>query len=277
MNFHFNKFLRIFILSFFQLLYCEIIINEINYHSSDDFHSDDWVEFYNYSNEDIDISNWEFRDENDLHVFVFPENTIMFSDEFLVLCKHDSAFTTNFPSVDNYLGNMGFGLSGGGEPIRLFNNNNVLIDSVNYDDEPPWTITPDGNGPTLELLHPSLDNLIPENWSASSGFGSPGQQNTAFLNIDAEFNPLKHFEILGNYPNPFNSNTTFMYNVNSAENLEINAFNLNGKLVQKLFNGYQSTGIHEIEINLNHQTSGVYLIQISRHSKNLTHKTLLLK
>ena len=46
-----------------------IVINEINYHSSDNFDPDDWVEIYNNSIDTIDISLWQFKDDNDNHIF----------------------------------------------------------------------------------------------------------------------------------------------------------------------------------------------------------------
>ena len=50
-----------------------VVINEINYHSSDDFDSGDWVELYNHSNLDIDISQWEFMDSDDSHIFTIND------------------------------------------------------------------------------------------------------------------------------------------------------------------------------------------------------------
>ena len=42
-----------------------LVINEINYNSSDDFNPEDWVELYNPTDNTINISNWKFKDEND--------------------------------------------------------------------------------------------------------------------------------------------------------------------------------------------------------------------
>ena len=36
------------------------------------------------------------------------------------------------------------------------------------------------SGPTLELKHPSLDNTLGENWSASEGYGMPGVVNSDY-------------------------------------------------------------------------------------------------
>ena len=43
-----------------------------------------------------------------------------------------------------------------------------MIDTVTYPDVDPWPITPDGTGPSLELIDPTLDNNDPVNWAAST-------------------------------------------------------------------------------------------------------------
>ena len=155
-----------------------IVINEINYNSSDDFNPEDWIELYNSSESPINIGTWKLKDEANDHVFTIPENTILSAGDFIVLCKDTAAFENLFPEVDNFIGDLGFGLGGGGDMVRLFDSYEILMDDVEYDDEDPWPVEADGTGATLELIHPSLDNSLPENWLASEGFGTPGGVNS---------------------------------------------------------------------------------------------------
>ena len=155
-----------------------IVINEINYNSSDDFNPEDWVELYNSSDSPINIGTWKLKDEANDHVFAIPENTILSAGDFIVLCKDTIVFTSLFPEVTNFIGDLGFGLGGGGDMVRLFDSYEILMDDVEYDDEDPWPVEADGTGATLELIHPSLDNSLPENWLASEGFGTPGGVNS---------------------------------------------------------------------------------------------------
>jgi hypothetical protein len=141
----------------------------------------DWVELYNPTNEPIAIGLWEFKDGNDDHVFIIPENQILEPDQYLVLCKDSLAFNDNFPNISNFIGEFDFGLSGGGELIRLFDSNGNLVDEVTYDDADPWPAEPDGAGPTLELIHPSLDNDLGVNWATSdNNGGTPGMVNSVY-------------------------------------------------------------------------------------------------
>ena len=159
-----------------------VVINEINYNSLDSFDPDDWVEIYNSSSETIDLGSWLLKDENDDddHIFTVPSNTLLLPGQYLVFCTNTIKFTALFPDVSSYYGDLGFGLSGGGDLVRLFDYNGLLVDIVEYDDIAPWDTLADGTGPTLELNHPSLDNTLGENWSASQGYGTPGAVNSAY-------------------------------------------------------------------------------------------------
>jgi len=154
-----------------------IIINEINYNSAADFDPEDWVELYNPSDQTIDVSGWHFQDDNETHDFQFPDETTIDPDGFLIVCRDEVAFHDLFPDITNYIGDLGFGLGGNGDAVKIYNSSYLLIDSVNYDDKSPWPLEADGNGPTLELVNPQLDNTVPENWRASPGYGSPGKPN----------------------------------------------------------------------------------------------------
>jgi len=141
----------------------------------------DWVELYNPTNESITIGLWEFKDENDDHVFTIPAGQVMDPGEYLVLCKDTLTFKDNFPNVINFVGDLGFGLSGGGELIRLFDFNGELVDVVEYDNSSPWPTEPNGNGPTLELIYPFLNNDSGTNWAASDiNGGTPGMINSVY-------------------------------------------------------------------------------------------------
>ena len=153
-----------------------VVINEINYRPSI---PGDWVELYNPTDETIAIGLWMLKDDNDDHVFTIPENTIISANDFIVLCKDVAAFENLFSEVNN-IGDFGFGL-GGGDQVRLFDSSEQLVDKVEYDEEDPWPTEPDGTGPILELIHPSLDNNRAENWAASnSNNGTPGEKNSVY-------------------------------------------------------------------------------------------------
>ena len=172
-----------------------IIINEINYNSFETFQSEDWIELYNRSTSDVDLSGWHLKDEEDAHDFVFPENTILHSNQYLVIAEDLIAFQSTYSNVLNLIGSFSFGLSGGGDIIRLYDTDGSLIDYVAYDDASPWPTEADGKGKTLELVNPDFDNALPKSWKdALINNGTPGQANSVlnpFLSIQNVIRMLK--------------------------------------------------------------------------------------
>ena len=158
----------------------KVVINEINYNSSDNFNPQDWLEIYNLSTDTINIGHWLIKDNNDNHIFSIPANTLLLPDQYLVFCKDTISFKTFYPDINHYFGDLGFGLGGSNDYVRLFDSSELLVDEVNYDDNAPWPTEADGNGPTLELINPSLDNTLGENWIASNGNGTPGAINSIY-------------------------------------------------------------------------------------------------
>ena len=157
-----------------------VVINEINYNSSESYDPGDWVEIYNNSSNTIDMGSWFLKDDNDDHIFTIPANTLLLPDQYIVFCTYTLKFMALFPDVSSYHGDMDFGLGGGGDLVRLFDSNGSMVDIVEYDDDDPWPTLANGSGPTLELKHPSLDNSLWENWSASDGNGTPGAMNSTY-------------------------------------------------------------------------------------------------
>ncbi|MDP7609741.1 MAG: lamin tail domain-containing protein, partial [Candidatus Marinimicrobia bacterium] len=259
-----------------------IVINEINYNSASDYDVQDWVELVNNTGFTMDLSGWQFKDSDDSHVFVIPEQTVLANGEFIVLAEDTTIFNDYFPDAGNVVGNLNFGLSGGGELIRLYNPNSDLIDQVTYDDDDPWPNEPDGDGPTLELINPNEDNALPINWSASDGYGTPGGINTSYLsNEEQAWNPVK-FKVYNNYPNPFNPVTTLRYDLPENSFVNITIYNLLGREVRTLVNHNQDAGFKSVIWNAtnnqgNPVSAGLYLYQIRAGRYVHTGKMLLLK
>jgi len=155
-----------------------IVINEINYNSPTGADSGDWVELYNASGSMVDLTGYNFNDSG--ASFAIPSGTTLMAGAYLVLVENGTDFTTVHATVSNFIGDLGFGFSGSGEMISLTDADGCVIDEVTYSDSAPWPTEPDGNGPTLALDDPALDNALPENWGASGASGgTPGEDNTS--------------------------------------------------------------------------------------------------
>ncbi len=258
-----------------------VCINEINYNSSDDFNPEDWVELYNAGQTAIDLSSWQFKDEDDDHVFTIDNGTILGAGGFLVIFSDADRFESCFPGVSNCIGEMDFGLSGGGELIRLFDADGNLVDSVEYDDGGDWPSEPDGDGPTLELVDALYDNSLPASWAASIGHGTPGEQNSTGNDEPEDAPPMEYS--IRNYPNPFNPSTTFAFSLPASCMVEITVYNPRGQKVVTVVHEKLDAGTHEIVWNGEDSSgksvaTGVYFYRMCAAGKKVAmRKCLLMK
>jgi photosystem II stability/assembly factor-like uncharacterized protein len=89
-------------------------------------------------------------------------------------------------------------------------------------------------------------------------------------------NELKYgFELMQNYPNPFNPETKIRYTIVKSAFVKIKVFDLLGREVTSLINGYQSSGVHETKFNASGFTSGIYIYSIFVDGALLSSKKML--
>jgi hypothetical protein len=86
-----------------------------------------------------------------------------------------------------------------------------------------------------------------------------------------------NFQLFQNYPNPFNNSTTIKYNLPEATHATIDVFDMNGRLLEHLFEGEQKAGQHTITWNVNNQGSGVFFLKIITSSHSDCLKLLYVK
>ena len=154
-----------------------IVINEIHYNAAND--GPDFLELFNAEGADVEISGWTFGG----FTFTVPDGTTIAAGDYFVVTEDLAVFEQLYPGVAA-LEWTGGALSGGGETITVVTDSGAVADEVTYDDGSPddpedvFPNEPDGNGPSLELIDPALDNDLPESWKVSDAFGgSPGAAN----------------------------------------------------------------------------------------------------
>ncbi|MEE8335106.1 MAG: endonuclease/exonuclease/phosphatase family protein [Candidatus Neomarinimicrobiota bacterium] len=94
--------------------------------------------------------------------------------------------------------------------------------------------------------------------------------------------PPREFFILNNYPNPFNPLTTVQYSVDKPRPVILEIFDINGRKVNTLINGYVEMGSHEViwrgrDVNGSILPAGLYFARLSMEGKVQNHKMILLK
>ncbi|TKJ40843.1 hypothetical protein CEE37_07730 [candidate division LCP-89 bacterium B3_LCP] len=80
-----------------------------------------------------------------------------------------------------------------------------------------------------------------------------------------------------NYPNPFNPATKIQFELTRSQNVDVDIFNVMGKLVTRLFEGRYEAGHHVIRWNADNFSSGVYFLRLQAEEGTLYRKMMLLK
>jgi hypothetical protein len=153
-----------------------VVFNEIMYHPAINEAELEWVELCNQMSVDIELSGWSIRGGIE---YDFAEGTVIPGRGYLVVALSPAALeaaTGLTNSVGPFLGR----LANTGEELRLRNNNQQLMNVVEYRDGGDWPVAPDGSGVSLAKSRSQSSSAVPGNWSwsAQSG-GTPGQVNQA--------------------------------------------------------------------------------------------------
>ncbi len=260
-----------------------VIINEIMYNSSSNYDSDDWIELFNPSEDSLNVSSWILKDDNNDHLFQFPDSVIIPEKEYLIITRDLDAFQSVYSHEPQIIGEIPYGF-GQGDQVRLYSSIMILTDSLEYGMNDPWPSSPNNLGPSLELINME-DNTIPENWSASLIIGgTPGLPNSlSSLHILNELAVVPmHFELGQNYPNPFNDQTLIQFFLPEEAQTRITVFDILGREIKILNDKVLIPGTYTIrwdgrdKIGLKVPT-GIYFYRFNTNAFTDVRKMIYLK
>jgi hypothetical protein len=171
-------------------------------------------------------------------------------------------------------------------------NNNILVGSTIYNDNisvlpvmgKDNSINTIGyceinDRPHLKYYDISNGDIVDLNFKLESF------DNLKITNVDFETefekNFTHQFKLNPSYPNPFNPTITINYEINFNGEIEINIYDINGKLIDNLINTYQNKGHYDISWDGANFSSGTYFIRVDYKINNQTNheiqKIVLLK
>ena len=154
-----------------------LVINEIYYNPPDSDEDDaEFLELHNPSGIDLDVTGYTVDDEDSE-----AEGRTVVLTGVIPAGGYVYLTPTGFDSLTRWgiepFATYDYGLSGGGDFLRLHDPAGNLIDVVTYDDEGEWLTEPDGGGTSLELIDPFSDNNLADSWA--SGGPTPAAPNSA--------------------------------------------------------------------------------------------------
>src|SRR5262245_19291108 len=155
----------------------DIVLTEVHYHPVSGDDRDEFVELLNRGPTAVDLSGFSFSEGISL---VIPPGFSLNPGEYLVVSA-DAAYTKSRYGITNVVGNYSGRLDNGGEVLVLSDAHGAEVARVHYLDEDPWPSTPDGLGPSLELVSLAAQPDLVQSWAPSLFLhGTPGHPNSRF-------------------------------------------------------------------------------------------------
>ena len=138
-----------------------VAISEILYNPTSGDNGEEFIEIINTGGVQEDIAGWCFEGVT----FCFDAGTTLDPGEFKLVAADAAIFlaTYGLPADGVFIGQ----LDDAGERLALSDDTPTVIDEFVYDDKPPWAVTADGLGPSLEVIDLAEDNSTARNWRAS--------------------------------------------------------------------------------------------------------------
>lgn len=85
------------------------------------------------------------------------------------------------------------------------------------------------------------------------------------------------FQLIGNYPNPFNPSTIIRYQLDKPAQVRLTIFNNFGQEIAELINSKQQPGVYDIPFNASQLGSGVYYYRLKTPGFQDVRKMILLR
>ena len=161
-------------------LRAEVVINEIHYDPEPKTEFVEFIELHNPGADPVAMGGWHFGDGVS---FTFPAGTTLAAGGYLLAAEDPGGLAAKFTippgtQVFQYLGS----LANDGEKIKLLDAAELDADKVDYRSEFPWPIAPNGEGDSMQLINPSIDNNLGGAWRA--GLPTPGLANSAVFAVN---------------------------------------------------------------------------------------------
>ena len=144
------------------LCHAQIVINEIHFDPLEAQLNDEFVELYNAGDETVDVSAWRL---SGAIAYTLPQGTNPLEPGGYLVVALDPA-STLFAGMD-VLGPWEGRIDGDGERVVLRDTSGASVDEVDFEVRFPWPIAAAGDGPSMELINPSMGNNLGSSWRPS--------------------------------------------------------------------------------------------------------------
>ena len=99
----------------------------------------------------------------------------------------------------------------------------------------------------------------------------------AFVGIEPIATVPNEIMLFPNYPNPFNPETTFSFNIGFSQETSLRIYDIQGRLIETLIQDKINPGFHNMTWNASEVATGVYFVKLISGEKIKTRKIMVLK
>jgi hypothetical protein len=155
-----------------------VVISEVHYEPADETRNTEFVELWNPAAVPFPLEGWRLSGPV---TYTFPAGAVLPPGGYLVVAGNASVFQTayGFAPVGQWSGR----LRNRGDRIVLSDAAGSAVDDVDYAPGFPWPTAAAGAGPSMELIHPALENDAGGSWRSSQALPrqqTPGAVNSVF-------------------------------------------------------------------------------------------------
>jgi hypothetical protein len=217
---------------------------------------DDWIELYNNGDSEIALNGYHLSDEvDDLDQWTFPDTSIS-AGSYLIVWADDDEGQEGL--------HANFKISASGEALYFVNSDMEIIDEVVFGTQ------------TEDISLGRYPNGTGEFTPMTPTFAAENQEGITGVAENQGFIPAE-FMLCQNYPNPFNPETTIRYHLPTDGLVNLTVYDIAGKLVSEMVDGWRHAGVHEVTFDASDLASGIYFYRIEAGDFNAVRKMVLIK
>ena len=160
-------------------------------------------------------------------------------------------------------------------------NGDIVVNYLSVQDHGYSTVGIEDGAGTTGLQYVYNGNYDPNASPFGSEFSIRFSTEIWGLSVEPEPHGLTgapgNFYLEKNYPNPFNPITTFRFGLPSASDVSLVVYDVTGRQVAALLNGFKQAGTYSIAFNAENLSSGVYFARFQAGDFTQIQKMLLVK
>lgn len=175
----------------------EVIISEIMYNSPGSDQDNEWIEIYNSTDQEIDLTSWDISDNKGLH-FIKPLSSLnqkFLPGSYIILSPKPEILEQKYPECQNKIYKASLSLANSQGEIKI-SNDGFLIDSASY----ASSSGANGDGNTLQIINGLIISALPTPCAPNGLSSSSTAEISTDQNKQIDYSCIKINEIMYDPP-----------------------------------------------------------------------------